>query len=384
MRQLPRISTLLSLMVLAALFSACDGERSQVVAPTANLPPSPPPTPSQPAVVAVEIAGPDSISPGQSAQFTGTSLFSDGTRQPVTNHQWVFSNQLVRVDALGVATAGQENGEGIIRVRVTTSSGWMDGAKTILVLPERSYRVVGRVTEEETPTRSIVGARVEVVGDSRVAAVTDSDGEYRLYGVRPGTEIRVTRDGYRTHVERVESAEHTTRNVQLALSGARLDLSGSYILAIGVECGNTSTPVRPPELRHRSYAALLTQTGSVIDVVLTESERFRINALGRGNHFTGHADAAGATFYLQSFWPYFYPYDPSTYPDLLERVPDGTFLQINGTAVTRSTPDGLAGALMGGVEHYSSGFPQVPPGGSSLGFCWATGSPPHRVTLTRR
>ncbi|HSC27586.1 MAG TPA: carboxypeptidase-like regulatory domain-containing protein [Vicinamibacterales bacterium] len=379
MRQLSWVWSPVSSIVLIGLLAACDGDRRPVVGPTTSGPTTPGPATSS--IVAVEITGPQSIPPGQSAQFTAMSRFSDGSREPVTNHQWVFSNDLVRVDASGRATAGDKNGEGMIRVRVTTSSGWVDGSRTVLVLPERTYRVIGKVTEEANPAMPIVGARLELNGDGRVATLTDSDGSYKLYGVPAGGEIRVTRDGYRTHVERLEIADHAVRDFQLALSGARLDLSGSYTLAIDVDC-HTSTPVRPPELRHRSYAALLTQTGSAVEVVLTESSRFRVNSTRRGDRFKGHADAVGATFFLQGFFSYYYPYDPAAYPDLLERIPDGTFLQIDGTAVARSTPDGLSGDLAGGVAHYSSGFPQVAPGaGGTLGVCWSRA---HRFTLTRR
>jgi len=386
MRQPMRLSVVTSWLLLTWVCAACDGDRPQPVAPaTIPQPPAPAPAPA-PAVhvVAVDIAGPESIPPGRSIQFSATVRFSDGSREPLTNHKWVFSNELVHVDATGLATAGQQNGEGILRVRVTTPSGFVDGIKTILVLPERTYRVVGVVTEEESPDIRVVGARVEVTGDSRVAALTDFDGTYRLYGVATGAEVRVTRNGYRTHAETLDVADHASRNFQLALAGARLDFSGSYTLAIDAEC-NTSTPVRPTDLRHRSYAAVLTQAGSVIDVVLTESSRFRVNAARRGDRFKGHADAGGATFVLQSFFSYYPLYDASTYPDLLERIPDGTFLQIDGTAVTRTTPAGLTGELNGFFAHYSSGFPQVAPGaGGTLGTCWGSGTSAHRFTLTRR
>ena len=113
----------------------------------------------------------------------------------------------------------------------------------------------------------------------------------------PGiADIRVTRDGYQPHVQRFQLAEHATQNFQLALSGMRLDLAGPYTLAIDVAC-STSTPV-PAELRHRSYAASLTQSGPTVEVVLTESSRFRVNSARRGDRFSGRVDAAGATFNL--------------------------------------------------------------------------------------
>ena len=182
-----------------------------------------------------------------------------------------------------------------------------------MVLPDGTYRMVGVVTENVQPTTPIVGARVEVTGGTPLAAITDWDGRYRLYGV-PGTaDIRVTRDGYQPHVQRLQLTEHVTQNFQLALSGMRLDLAGPYTLAIDVTC----VPPRHPcaaDLRHRSYAAFLTQSGSTLEVVLTESSRFRVNSAGRGDRFSGRVDAAGATFNLEDFFFQYYFYGPMFLP----------------------------------------------------------------------
>ena len=371
-------------VALWLLCVAC-GDGGLPVQPQAPRPADPSPAappPNGSAVVGIELAGPESIDPGQSAQFTATVRLRDGSTQRDANLLWVFSNSLVRVDGSGLATAGNENGEGIIRARLNLSTGgFIDGAQTVLVLARGTYRVAGRITEQDFSNAPIVGARVELTTDPRVSAMTDADGRYRLYGVPDGGEVRVSRDGYQPSTQRLQITQHATHDVQLPLAGARLDLAGAYVLTVDVDCA-TSTPVRPPELRRRSYAAVIRQNGSRLDVVLTESSRFRVNSTGRGDRFTGRADAAGATFELQSFFSYFFPYDPSTYPDVLERVSDGTFLEIDGTAVTKKTATGLAGELHGFAAHYSSGFPTHPPGmnGGTLGTCY---SPAHRFTLTR-
>jgi hypothetical protein len=289
------------------------------------------------------------------------------------------------VDASGLVTAGQATGEGTISVEVTSSGsgGATHSSKEVLVLPDGTYRMVGQVTENEVPRTPVVGARVEATSGSPVVATTDYDGRYRLYGV-PGTaDIRVSRDGYQPHVQRVQLAEHVTLNFQLALSGMRLDLAGPYMLTIDVACGSTSTPVAA-DLRRLSYAASLTQNGPTLEVVLTESSRFRVNSARRGDRFSGRADAAGATFNLgDAFFPYYLPYAPSTYPNVVERLSDGTFLAVDGTVLTTGSAAGLSGLLTGGVSRYSSQFPSVPPGqsGCCLGFCY---SATHRFILSRR
>ena len=363
-------------IALVGLMAACEGDRqfAPIVGPSPN---------TQPAVASVEISGPASIPPGQSAQFTAISRLSDGTSQTATIVRWFSNTNLFRVDQSGgLATAGQETGEGVLSADVTLTGGGLKRAsKEILILPDGTYRMVGVVTESGLPTLPIVEARVEVTNGTPLVGITNSEGRYRLYGVAGTADIRVSREGYQPHVQRVQLAEHATQNFQLAISGLRLDLGGAYTLAIDLECGSTSTPVAA-DLRQRSYAAFVTQTGSMLEVVLTESSRFKVNGAGRGDRFSGRVDTAGATFNLgQVFWPYYAPYDPSTYPMIVERIPDGTFLVIDGTTLTRGSTRSLSGDLRGGGFQYASGFPGVLPSRSALGACNAL---PHRFTLTRQ
>ena len=214
-------------------------------------------------------------------------------------------------------------------------------------------------------------------------ARSDWNGRYRLYGVSGIADVRVTREGYQPHVQRFQLAEHVTQNFQLALSGMRLDLAGPYTLAIDVACA-TSTPV-PLDVRHLSYAAFLTQTGATLEVVLTESSRFRVNGVGRGDRFRGRVDAAGATFNLEGFsadyYYYYGPPYPSDYANLVERLSGGTYLVVAGMAVTTNSLTGLSGNLKGGVAHHDSRFLSIPLLSSSAGFCY---SEAHRFTLTPR
>jgi hypothetical protein len=373
-----RIRSLVGALAVVGLLVACDNGPQRIAGPDPG---------AQPVVVGVEISGPDSIAPGQSAQFTVVVRFSDGTRQTAVNGRWFSDTTIVRIDASGLATAGQQTGEGTVSVELTSNGttpeyqgarGALRGSKEILVLPEDTYRMVGLVTEELSPAVPIYGARVEVMSSPPVVTTTDPDGRYRLYGVPRLADIRVTRDGYQPYVQSVQLAEHATRNFQLALSGPRLDLAGPYTLAIDAVC-STSTPVAA-DFRHRFYPASVTQSGSALEVVLEEPSRFRINPARRGDRFTGRVDAAGATFILgESFFPYYSPYDPLAYPTVVERLSNGTFLGIDGTARTAGSRRGLSGNLQGFVAQYDSTFPSLPL--RFLGSCYST---MHRFTLSPR
>jgi autotransporter translocation and assembly factor TamB len=193
--------------------------------------------------------------------------------------------------------------------------------------------------------------------------------------------IRVTRDGYQPHVQDFQLIDHLTQNFQLMLSGTRLDLAGPYTLAIDAACA-TSTPVAV-DLRHRSYAATLTQSGATLEVLLTEP-RFRINSAGRGNRFSGRVDAAGATFNLEDFSEQDYDFgvtDPATYANVVESLPSGTFLIVTGTVLTREASGALSGNLQGFFSTFDSRFPNIALLSSATGTCYSSA---HRLTLTRR
>ena len=374
MWKVSRVGALLSAVAVVGLAATCSkGGGQNPVGPTPN---------TQPFAVGVEISGPASIPPGQSGQFTAITRLSDGTSQAPTSVRWSSHTGSLRVDASGLATARQQPGEDVLSAEVTSNAGTTRGSKEILILPDGTYRMVGSVTESGSEATPIVGARVEVASGTPLVAVTAWDGRYRLYGVPGIADVRVTREGYQPHVERFQLAEHVTQSFQLALSGTRLDLTGPYMLAIDVACA-TSTPV-PADVRHLSYAALLTQSGATVEVVLTESSRFRVNSVGRGDRFSGRVDAVGATFNLEGFsegYYYFGPVSASEYANLVERLSGGTYLVVNGTAVTTNSRAGLSGNLIGGVAHHDSRFPNIALLSSMTGVC---GSDAHRFALTRQ
>ena len=359
MRRLSMIGGALAIGLMA-LAAACGNPESRV-----------PLSPSQPTVAGLQVSGPASVAPGQSAQFLAATRLSDGTVKSSTsalNLRWRSSNtSVVQVTASGLVTAGQNRGEAVVTAELLPAAV-IRGSREVIVLPDGTYRVVGSVREAEAPTVPIVGARVEVSGTS-LSATTDFNGQYRLYGVPPTAEIRVTANGYQTSVQTVQLAAHTTQNFQLALSGPRLSLNGLYRLAIDTESSCSSLP---GDLQHRTYDATVTTTGSLVNVLLTEP-RFRLNS-GLGNRFSGRADAVGVRFTLDFFYSYFFYF---YYPSIAEQLPNNTVLTISGTATTSSANGGLSGPLNGTISNYDSRFPAS--NSAILGSCSGL-----RLTLTPR
>lgn len=353
-------------ITLTGLVAACDDPVSRM-----------PARPSTPPISSVEIAGPSSVAPGQSVQFTATARLSDGTTKIPQNVRWRSSRtSFLQVNATGLATAGSQMGEVTLTAELPVSGGLRQSTKEIVIVPEGTFRIVGLVSEVESPATPVIGARVEVTPGALVAT-TDFEGRYRLYGVPTGANVRVSADGYVPQEQQLQIATHATVNVQLPLSGPRLTLSGPYSLGIDLESGCQGSRPLPVDLQHRRYEATLTQSGSAVEVVLTQPS-FRLNSIGRGNRFSGRTDATGARFTLEPFFFYYYPYyGPTGYPSVVERLSNGTFLVTEGTVITTGSAASLSGLMNGAIVNWDSRFPNSQ---FLVGSCFGS----VRITLTQR
>ena len=336
-----------------------------------------PMAPAAPSVNGLQVTGPSSIPPGQSAQFIANLRLSDGTVKSSTaalNVRWRSSNtSILQVSESGLAMAGPTLGEATVTAEVLPSAT-VRGTSEVVIVPDGTYRVVGQVREVDAPGQAIAGARVEVSGTS-LFATTNTGGGYRLFGVPAVAELRVTADGYLPVVQNVQLTGHATHNFTLPLSGPRISLNGPYRLAVDVVGTCAGSPALPAHLQHVTYEAAVTTTGSSVDVRLTEPRFVVFNSFNQGNRFFGRTDPAGVRFTLSDFYTYYYFY----YPSVAERLSDNTALVPFGTASTTAANGGVSGPMSGGIFHYDSRFPA---GNSSiLGRCSSSGL---QLTLTPR
>ena len=323
-----------------------------------------PAAPSAPGVPEVTISGPDRLAPGQTAQYTATIRLADGTLKlpsPETDITWHSSSPSVLMSEDGFATAVDVGETAVAAVLGTTAAG--RATKEVVVVPDGTYRLVGVVRDAEFPEVRVNGARVEVTPGG-LTAVSGGDGRYRLYGVPAEAEVRITAPGYEPFVTRLQLDGHAAQDADLTLTSPRVELSGAYTLTVDMveECSELSPP-----LQHRRYDAVVTQSGSKLDVTLTSPE-FTLGPGGRGNRFSGHVAGSGASFRLDSlsfYYDIFYEY--LTYPNVAERLADGAILVPDGTAVVEKSAAGLSGRLNGGITAWRYGpFPV------SLGGCRST------------
>lgn len=354
-----RSGALAGLIALTTL--ACGEDRPPLTGPSAG----------SVAVRDVELVAPTTIAPGQTIQLAAYLHLSDGTRVspspefPVT---WSTSSSLLQVTQAGVLSASQTRGEA--RVTVRTPGGSRAASRTIMVLPDGTFRLVGIVRDAESTTVALPGVRVEVP-QAGLSTTTDALGQYLLYGVPAGAVVQVSKAGYLPISEPLQVTTHTTLDFRLALSGTRVALSGNYTLILDMPegcAGNLN-----PSLRRRTYEATVTQTGGQVEIVLTEP-RFRLNPANGGNRITGFADTAGITLDLDAFESYYY-----IYPEVAERLADNSILVPSGHAIVVPVGDGVSGGFNATFTQYDARFPSGATG--VMGTCRSAAT---QLTLVRR
>ena len=370
--EMPRPSIFVGLIAFTA--AACGDPETRI-----------PTTPSPPGVTAIEISGPATLAPGHTAQLVAVMTLADGTTKtssPGTPAAWSTSNSaILQVNSAGLLTATLQRGEARVTVRVGSGASTRQASRDIVVLPDGSYRLVGVVRDAENPAFPLAGVTVEATPGS-VSATTNSEGGYRLYGVPAEAVIRVSKSGYVTVAQPVQLSAHGTQNFELGQDGSRAVLDGNYTLTLDMVAGCTRGGSLSADLRRRVYEATVTQSGPLVEVVLTEP-CFRTNRTNRGNRFSGYADSAGVRFNLEPYDSYYYPsYGPNVYPSVAETLSNGTFLVPEGQAFVVGSAARMSGGFNATFYHWDSAFPNLSYRFvSPLGFC---SSPETQMTLTQR
>ena len=105
-------------------------------------------------------------------------------------------------------------------------------------MPDGTFRMVGSVTDADSPGQAIpdaiLQARLGEDPSSRLMAGTraGTDGRYRLYGVPQESYLHVRRHGYVPVTERIQIGSHTTRDFQLRGDGNVPSFEGTYTMTV--------------------------------------------------------------------------------------------------------------------------------------------------------
>jgi hypothetical protein len=335
----------LATAVLAGLAANCGGHTNQSIAGggvAGGI------TTPSPIVVGLTVAGPPTIAPGQTAQFTATAALSNRTTADYTAKvTWTASppSVLTITHDTGAAT-GQSVGDATITAILQTGSCCQARA-SVTVLPPNAFRLTGRVLESGLPVQ---GATITVqsgVG-AGLLATTDNGGGYRLYGVAGGIQVKFSKPGYVDIVKAFTAVQNDVLDFPEATQTVAIpSLAGLYTLTLTADPTCPTDPVRgvpplPTDLRQpRTYTASLTQNGPSLTVTLTDPVIVQTQ-----NQFSGRVDPDSIEFSVGSNDLYYGSY----YGAIFERLSTTQELEVHGQVRAHRNGSVISGSLNGGFE----------------------------------
>ena len=350
-------------MSAAALIITAFAAFSVASLTSCNRTPTTPSAAVPPLTTRVELVAPRTLAPGETVQLRVIAHQSDGSTEDITATATFYSQPS---GVLAISPDGRATALKLGDAFVTGQSATHSSTSEVIIVPDGTFRVVGRVVEEDTPGLPVGDVRVEAEGGVPPAS-TDLGGLYRLYGVGGHARIRVSKSGYITKELTLAISDHHTENVALAIGGPRLDAGGTYQLTI--EASSDCHGQIPEALLTRRYVAGITQSRSTIGGMLSGAN-FAIGRFGgRSNFFSGQVDPTG--FALE--FNYYNAYD--TDPSLVEII-DDTTLVIEGRARLSPAGPDFHGTLDGSFIVFAGDTH----GSTPPAVCR---SPSHRVALTR-
>lgn len=333
----PQVTVLVYTAIAAALVPllSCDD------GPTTPTPRGPtPPANSPVTTVSLELQAPSSIAPASSAQLTALAVRSDGSRQDVTGQaQWTSSNTaILQIGGDGLASA-QARGE----ARVTVRHEGRSTAATVLVLPDGTFRVAGRITESG---QAVSGARIEVIEGTGtgLAATSGFNGDYALYGVAGPIILHGKKASYANLIRTLTVNEHGTADFEMSLDRPRAALAGPYTLTL-IAAGQCAANL-PDAARRRTYEADVEQRGPELTVRLSGADFILAN--GRGNSFRGTHRPDDRIDFSIGESSYYYFYYSLVYEDLVERLtPTSAFVVHGGVNAVLDADRNIPGTVQG-------------------------------------
>ena len=318
--------TKLLLAAVAAVAVGC-GPSTPTPIPTSNV-----------AVSTLSVAGPATVAPGATAQFTASARMSDESTQDYTSKvSWRSAN----VSMLTITNTGQVTGQATGETQVQAILPVLRATANVMVIPAGTYRLAGTVTESGLPVAKATVAVTSGIGTG-LSVLTDFGGAYRIYGVAGQIEITVTKDGYVPVVQPLLVDTMSVADVAVVQTNART-LAGTYALTISATSGCSAYPpavALPDELKQRHYGATITQNGPAFRVDLTGADFLVKNGLGNG--FSGRIEPSQIAFSLGDGY-----YTP--YPDIIESLGDGRILMVTGDGTLTPTGSDIVGSMSGGV-----------------------------------
>jgi hypothetical protein len=275
---------------------------------------------------------------------------------------------VVAVSSTGVLTS-----ESYGQTTVIARYGTITSTLPVIVIADGTFIVTGTVGEVGL---TIAGAMVTVLDGpaAGLAAVTQANGSYRLFGVGGPVTLRASQAGYMTITRTVVISANQVVDFTLTPLVAPLQVAGLYTLTLTAS-SNCSDRL-PPEGVERRYLATVTQTGARADVELGEAEFAAYANYDRNkirNTFSGRISGNTIAFTVPAD-DYYGIYG------ILEHVEGTRYFEAGGVAATTATPARIAGTLTGMIR--MTNYASSPPGSflTVLGSCMNS----HGFVMVRR
>jgi hypothetical protein len=337
---------IIALAIVAAVVLACHNPNSGTPVPT--------PTPTPVTVASIKLNGPTRFAPTSSPTFTVAARMSDGTSQDYTSKvQWnaygIYGPTPIVMSSSGGVTV-RSSGEATIQARF----GNLTSSLNAMVIPDGTYRLVGTVNEAGLPVTSATVSVVTGTG-SGLAATTDYQGQYRLYGVAGPVQVQVSKLGYDAVTNTATiSTDDVLDFPNMSETGGPPTIAGTYSLSIVAagDCHVINTPPLATPYRNRTYTAVVTESGPVVTVTLSGANFVIAN--GRGNKFAGRVTPGHVSFTLgdTGSYAYYYYYTVGS-PDVVEQLDANSFLSFWGTVDAPLSPAVIAGSFYGNIVTYT-------------------------------
>ena len=286
-------------------------------------------------IVALQIIGPAQVSPGSITPYQVMATRSDHSQEEVTTQAtWTSSNPAVLSVDGGKAVAIEDGETGI-----TAQFNGLITRLVVSVLEAGTSIVMGGVFDSGFP---LAGARVEVIAGTGAgkATTTDTNGNYKLFGLAGTIELRASLDGYQPDTRGMTVTGGSPRlSFTLLPAIAPTDFSGAWDLTFDASPSCTSLI---DVARHRSYVATISQKVSALTIRLSGAQ-FAPDPIFGSLEDTFRARVIGdsVTIKLDTYEYYGIHYDVG------EVLPDHRVLTIVGDGTGAVAASTISGTLSG-------------------------------------
>jgi hypothetical protein len=311
--------TILLLAALIAIGVACDS------------PSQPSPQPLRDVV----LTGPQEIAPGESARFTVTARYGDGSTEDVTSQStW----QTAKPAVLRVTSDGSAQGISRGESGITARFRGVSRSKAVLVLERGTYRLAGRIAEAGG---NIAGARVAVLSGTGtgLTATSEDNGFYALYGVAGAIRLHISAGGFEEMFQDLTVTSHTQQNYDLKLLVPPVDIAGSWRLTLSAapECDSRL----PEDTRRREFSLAIVQNGTHFTATPSSPTLYRKYGIeGRI-----YGDVFSMTLWYDDYYGDY---------SLLDHVSQTDWVGIRGTIQGTGTTSSIQGAFSGSFDYYQT------------------------------